>query len=69
MDACALMYMRKCEGVKYDVVDVDPYGSISPFIDASLQAVADGGASFVQCCLIDCALASTGRLILFFREV
>ena len=27
----------------YDVIDLDPYGSSAPFIDAAVQAVADGG--------------------------
>ena len=28
---------------KYDVIDLDPYGTATPFIDASLQALEDGG--------------------------
>lgn len=28
---------------KYDVIDLDPYGTAAPFIDASLQALEDGG--------------------------
>ena len=28
---------------KYDVVDLDPYGTAAPFIDAALQALEDGG--------------------------
>ena len=27
----------------FDVVDVDPYGSPSKFLDATVQACADGG--------------------------
>ncbi|CAK0880466.1 unnamed protein product [Prorocentrum cordatum] len=27
----------------YDVIDLDPYGTCSPFLDAAVQAVADGG--------------------------
>ncbi|KAK5093362.1 RNA methyltransferase tRNA(m5U54)methyltransferase [Exophiala xenobiotica] len=34
---------------KFDVVDLDPYGSAAPFIDAALQAVADGGMLCVTC--------------------
>lgn len=28
---------------KYDVIDIDPYGSCAPFIDAAVQSVSDGG--------------------------
>lgn len=27
-----------------DVVDLDPYGTAAPFIDAAVQCVNDGGA-------------------------
>ena len=27
----------------FDVIDLDPYGTASPFLDAAVQAVADGG--------------------------
>ena len=28
---------------KFHCVDIDPYGSPSPFIDAAVQSVSDGG--------------------------
>lgn len=34
---------------KYDVVDLDPYGSAAPFLDAAMQAVNDGGLLCVTC--------------------
>jgi len=35
---------------QYDVIDLDPYGSASPFLDAALQAVrGDGGMLCVTC--------------------
>ncbi|QIW94572.1 hypothetical protein AMS68_000090 [Peltaster fructicola] len=34
---------------KYDVIDLDPYGTAAPFIDASLQALNDGGLLCVTC--------------------
>eukprot|EP00931_Biecheleriopsis_adriatica_P047303 TRINITY_DN27251_c0_g1_i1.p1 TRINITY_DN27251_c0_g1~~TRINITY_DN27251_c0_g1_i1.p1 ORF type:complete len:561 (+),score=144.57 TRINITY_DN27251_c0_g1_i1:77-1759(+) len=48
-DANAHMYSHKSRGQgglgdeSYDVIDLDPYGSVSPFIDAAVQAIADGG--------------------------
>ncbi|KAH0826983.1 N2,N2-dimethylguanosine tRNA methyltransferase [Lanmaoa asiatica] len=38
-DACALMYNHRTEKTRVDVVDLDPYGTAAPFIDAAVQAV------------------------------
>ena len=38
-----VMYSTIGDGKKYDVVDLDPYGAASPFIDGAVQAVSDGG--------------------------
>jgi len=43
------MYSRRAKGPggnpeeSYDVIDLDPYGSCSPFLDAAVQCVNDGG--------------------------
>lgn len=34
---------------KYDVIDLDPYGTAAPFIDAALQALNDEGLLCVTC--------------------
>ncbi|KAK3679374.1 RNA methyltransferase tRNA(m5U54)methyltransferase [Recurvomyces mirabilis] len=34
---------------RYDVIDLDPYGSAAPFIDSALQALNDGGMLCVTC--------------------
>ncbi len=34
---------------KYDVIDLDPYGTAAPFLDAAVQAVQDGGLLCVTC--------------------
>lgn len=34
---------------KYDVIDLDPYGTAAPFFDAALQALNDGGLLCVTC--------------------
>lgn len=46
-DANMLMYKHKVD--QAHVVDLDPYGSASPFIDAAVQAVCDGGLLLVTC--------------------
>lgn len=38
-----VMYSAIGHGQKYDVVDLDPYGSAAPFIDGAVQAVSEGG--------------------------
>lgn len=34
---------------KYDVIDLDPYGTAAPFVDAALQSLEDGGMLCVTC--------------------
>ncbi|KAL3419874.1 tRNA (guanine(26)-N(2))-dimethyltransferase, mitochondrial [Phlyctema vagabunda] len=34
---------------KYDVIDLDPYGTAAPFLDAAIQSVKDGGLLCVTC--------------------
>jgi tRNA (guanine26-N2/guanine27-N2)-dimethyltransferase len=36
-------------GKKYDVIDLDPYGTAAPFLDAAVQSVNDGGLLCVTC--------------------
>jgi tRNA (guanine26-N2/guanine27-N2)-dimethyltransferase len=43
------MYNHREPGQQFDVVDLDPYGSAAPFLDAAVQAVADGGLLCVTC--------------------
>lgn len=48
-DACALMYNNREPHNQFDVIDLDPYGSAAPFIDAAVQSIADGGLLCVTC--------------------
>ncbi|KAJ1927827.1 RNA methyltransferase tRNA(m5U54)methyltransferase [Tieghemiomyces parasiticus] len=49
-DAIALMYRSRGAAQQFHVVDLDPYGSAAPFIDAAVQSVADrGGLLCVTC--------------------
>ncbi|EKX53270.1 hypothetical protein GUITHDRAFT_40201, partial [Guillardia theta CCMP2712] len=49
-DASLLMHKAKqVEKDKFDVVDLDPYGSATPFLDAAVQAVNEGGLLAVTC--------------------
>lgn len=42
-DAILKMYMHRNEQDRFDCIDLDPYGSAVPFLDAAIGAVADGG--------------------------
>lgn len=39
----SLMYSHRSEKLRVDCVDLDPYGTAAPFIDAAVQSVHDGG--------------------------
>jgi tRNA (guanine26-N2/guanine27-N2)-dimethyltransferase len=41
-----LMYSHSPEHNRVDVVDLDPYGTAAPFIDAGVQCITDGGMLF-----------------------
>ncbi|XP_028717634.1 tRNA (guanine(26)-N(2))-dimethyltransferase isoform X1 [Peromyscus leucopus] len=48
-DARMLMYQHQKASERFDVIDLDPYGSPAPFLDAAVQAVSDGGLLCVTC--------------------
>ncbi|KAJ7582668.1 tRNA methyltransferase [Mycena floridula] len=48
-DACSLMYNHRQDKKRVDVVDLDPYGTAAPFIDAAIQCINDGGLLCVTC--------------------
>ena len=48
-DAALFMYHHREPLEQFDVIDIDPYGSASPFLDAAVQAVTDGGLLCVTC--------------------
>ncbi len=47
-DASMLMYESRDPYVRFDVIDLDPYGSPSIFLDATVQSVKDGGTTINQ---------------------
>ncbi|KAL0083090.1 N2,N2-dimethylguanosine tRNA methyltransferase [Phycomyces blakesleeanus] len=48
-DAMQVMYRTVGSTEKYDVVDLDPYGTAAPFVDGAIQAVSEGGLLCVTC--------------------
>ena len=48
-DANVLMYRNKANHKKYHVIDLDPYGTATPFIDAALQNIEEDGLMLVTC--------------------
>jgi len=51
---------RPVKSEKYDVVDLDPYGSAAPFLDAAVQAVRDDGGLLCVTCTDSGVWASNG---------
>ncbi|VBB73926.1 Putative N(2),N(2)-dimethylguanosine tRNA methyltransferase [Podospora comata] len=45
---------------KYDVIDLDPYGSAAPFLDAAVQAIRDDGGLLCVTCTDSGVWASNG---------
>jgi tRNA (guanine26-N2/guanine27-N2)-dimethyltransferase len=45
MDHSEYMYSKRDPKKRVDVVDLDPYGTAAPFIDAAIGCIADGGES------------------------
>jgi tRNA (guanine26-N2/guanine27-N2)-dimethyltransferase len=48
-DASLFMYNNKEIERQFDVIDLDPYGTASPFLDSAVQAVRDGGLLCITC--------------------
>lgn len=38
-----VMYSHRKPSKQFDMVDLDPYGTAAPFIDAAVQCITDGG--------------------------
>ena len=55
-DAIEYMYAHRAPTMRFDVVDLDPYGTAAPFLDSAVQAVADGG--LICCTCTDMAVLS-----------
>lgn len=45
------MYEHRDPRRRVDVVDLDPYGTAAPFIDAAIGCIADGGQYLMGLCL------------------
>lgn len=48
-DANVLMYRNKAQNKKYHVIDLDPYGTVTPFVDTALQTIEEDGLMLVTC--------------------
>ncbi|KAK4226780.1 S-adenosyl-L-methionine-dependent methyltransferase [Podospora fimiseda] len=68
-DALAHMYQRIVDelrrpkpspNLKYDIIDLDPYGSAAPFLDAAVQAIRDDGGLLCVTCTDSGVWASNG---------
>jgi tRNA (guanine26-N2/guanine27-N2)-dimethyltransferase len=48
-DANHTMHSFASQKKYFDVIDLDPYGTAAPFIDAAIQTIANGGLLCVTC--------------------
>ncbi|GIX70473.1 hypothetical protein CDAR_280601 [Caerostris darwini] len=48
-DASLIMYKNRGFKNRFDAIDLDPYGTAAPFIDAAVQSVKDGGLLMITC--------------------
>ena len=48
-DANVLMYRNKAANNKFHVIDLDPYGTVTPFVDAAIQNIEEDGLVLVTC--------------------
>jgi len=48
-DCSTVMYTHRGDQKRFDVVDLDPYGTAAPFIDGAVQSIADAGLLCVTC--------------------
>ena len=44
-----LLLLNEKKNVTFDIIDLDPYGSVVPFIDAAVESIRDGGLLCVTC--------------------
>ncbi|KAK4041955.1 S-adenosyl-L-methionine-dependent methyltransferase [Parachaetomium inaequale] len=56
----ALSKNKPAASEKYDIIDLDPYGSAAPFLDAAVQAVRDDGGLLCVTCTDSGVWASNG---------
>ncbi len=43
------MYQHRRPSDRFTIVDLDPYGSPTPFLDAAVQCTEDGGLMCITC--------------------
>lgn len=44
-----LVLINSKKDIQFDIVDLDPYGSVVPFLDAAVDSVKDGGLLCITC--------------------
>ena len=49
LDDANLLLINSKKDIQFDIVDLDPYGSVVPFLDASVESIKDGGLMCITC--------------------
>eukprot|EP00388_Colpodella_angusta_P010623 GDKJ01027584.1.p1 GENE.GDKJ01027584.1~~GDKJ01027584.1.p1 ORF type:complete len:614 (-),score=149.62 GDKJ01027584.1:94-1935(-) len=42
-DANSVLHLHRAQGRQYDIIDLDPYGTVSPFLDSAIYNIKNGG--------------------------
>lgn len=49
MEDANLLLINEKKNVLFDIIDLDPYGSVVPFLDAAVESIRDGGLLCITC--------------------
>jgi len=44
-----LLLINCKKDIQFDIIDLDPYGSVVPFLDASVESISNGGLMCITC--------------------
>lgn len=49
MEDANLLLQNEKKNFLFDIIDLDPYGSVVPFLDAAVDCIRDGGLLCITC--------------------
>lgn len=49
MEDANLLLQNEKKNFSFDIIDLDPYGSVVPFLDAAVDSIREGGLMCITC--------------------
>lgn len=49
MEDANLLLQNEKKNITFDIIDLDPYGSVVPFLDSAVDSIRDGGMLCITC--------------------